>query len=584
MTKYLAVDWDSAEVRFVLANLQRDQVVVLKTGSEPLETEDDASGQTVRHYGPTLKKLLRKHSVSRPRMLLGLGRSSLELINLEIPSASKTETPDLVVNQVLHDSPNFTEGQPLDFMLLPPRPGEMQRVIAATMTRTQLKQYRGICHEAGHKPFRIEFRPLALAELYNQSNFAEDKPILLLQSTADEADIVVLQKKKIIFTRSFKFPAVISPQDRISRIFSELSRTLAVVQQELAEDEELKNILIFGDSDDLATIREMFPDQKFEIEIKNPFQMNSVRAKVIPSSPGNYAALLGMILCESPGAKPTIDFLHPHEKPQPVNIARYAVLTILFLAVFITAAYLWNKKELQKLDDKLATLQKTIQGQIQSNQDNNPMFVRLNAAYNWDANQMIWLDELRDLSVRLPSEEDLVITGMQFGPAPGYVGAIDLNGRARDWSVIQTIRNTFTDNFHIIDPRTFNQSYNQAGGGYPWTFTIRIFCARRTQPDQFLAYLPEYLREQSQVMPDFNRWNSSSATPSTETSTQPTSSTDISSDSSSTDMETVPRQVFPATYQPVEKPVPQQITPPPYIPQKKSIPSQIFPPSYIPKS
>ncbi|MDR1959675.1 MAG: hypothetical protein LBQ54_11645 [Planctomycetaceae bacterium] len=567
MTKYLAVDWDGTEIRFVLGNLQRDRVTVLKAGSEPIETSEDASGQTLKHYGRTLKRLLGHHNISRNRLLLGLDRSSVELMSLQIPPATKEEILDLVTHQALHDSPNFTEGQPLDFLLLSAASGETQRVAALTITRSQLKQYRGICHEARQKPSKIVFRPFTIADLYCQSNLADDKPILLFQATKEEADVVVLVEKRIVFTRSFKFPTVISQEERSKRIVTEINRTLTVAQQELS-GEELRKVLIFGDPEASASTVAGFADREIDIEVRNPFQLNCVGGKVKPDFPGSYAALLGMILAESTGSGQSIDFLHPKEKPQPINIARYAVLIFLLLSIIGVFFYFHAKKDLKTLDAQLAGLEAKIQEQQKQYQADSPLFMRLTAAYTWDNAQLIWLDELRDLCVRLPAEQDLVITNMSFnGTAAGnYTGVIDLSGRARDWGTVQNIHRSFTDNFHSI--RLVNQSRNPAGGGYPWNFSLRIFCVRRTHPDLFLAHLPEDIREQSGKLPDFINSNRTSQIPQNASNTQ---NIIISSP---------PQEISPEPYVPREKPVPEEVPPPEYKPMEKPIPQEVRPPEY----
>lgn len=575
MAKYLAVDWDSVEVRFVLGNLQRDRVTVLQAGSAPVEIEEDPSGQVIRHYAPTLKSLLRKHKISRTRLLLGLGRSSLELLNLEIPPAGKDDIPDLVVNQVLHDSPNYSEGQPLDFHLLSHQAGQLQKVLAVTLTRTQLKQFRTICHDAGQKASKIEFTPFALADLFRQSNLADHRPVLLFQASDDEAEMVILNEKEILSTRSVRFPTVLSSEERLSRISTEITRTLAVAAQDLPDGGGLNRVIIFGDPDELAPIADHFTEGDVNIEIRNPFQINCVSGKAVAKSPGSYAALLGMILAESPGCKPAIDFLHPHEKPQPINIARYAVLLVFLLGVFGTVAYFWNRKELKKFDAQLATLQEEIKQQQTLFQQYYPMQARLSAVASWENTQLIWLDELRDLCLRLPSEHDLVITGMQFAVSPNrsYVGYIDLQGRARDWSVIQAIQRLFYDQYHVTQLRNHNRT--STGGGYPWSFSFRIYCAKRP-PQQFLVNLSEDLREQSKIMPDptRNRNVRQPQTPVTPTTQNPQPST--------VSVETGTMQtVFPSVYVPKTREIPDQVFPPGYVPQDVST-EQVEPPTYTP--
>lgn len=504
MAHFLAVDWDATDIRFVLAVPQRGAVRIVKAESSPLVFEENSDGAKQADVAQSLKEILKRHNVPRSRLLLGLNRASIDMMTFRLPKSKPEELPDLVKNQALRDSPGFSETSPLDFIISPVSEGENVRAIAATISREQLKRYRGMCQSAGYRAKRIEFRPLALAELYLASHAASDKPVLLVQCTTSEVDMVAVDEANVVFVRSIKLPDSLEDEERTSRIVSEITRTIAVSRQEI-EGTTLENVIIYGNADDYQALRERLADQGIEVVVQNPFQLNCVSAPAksritgATVHPGHYAALFGMILSEQSKTPIRIDFLHPREKPQPLNIARFVVLFLLLVGVIGYATYAWNHRRLAKLENHLAEINADIEQMQAEFQRLNPgKYLQLSQASMWENQPLIWLDELRDISMRLPDEQDLVIDQIRFSTRQPYC-VIDLLARVRDTSVLQLIINRFKDGYHIVT--VHDQQRNQSGGGYPISCSIRIQTNRR--PGQsYLQFLSHELRQLSRIMPE----------------------------------------------------------------------------------
>ena len=548
MAQYLAVDWDATELRLVLASFQRGSIRILKAESAPLEAENGPDGTQNIDVGLMLKQLVKRHKVPSAPLLLGLNRASVDMMTFRLPKSKPEDLPDLVKNQALRDSPAFTETSPIDFMTSPAPDGDYLRAIAATVSKTQLKQYRGICQAAGLRAKRIVFRPLALAELYWSSSggrsmsrsvsrsmsrsathsathsaathsatalpssaldetasSSADQPVLLVQCTQSEVDMVVVEETNVAFIRSIKLPESLSDEEQTSRIAAEIARTIAVSRQEV-EGTALEKVILYGHADEYTALQERLADLEIEAVVQNPFQLPCVvapaKAKItgVSAEPGHYAALFGMILSEQSKSPVRIDFLHPREKPQPLNIARFVVLFLLLVGVIGYGAYLWNRQHLNQLQVQLAGLNTDIEKLSVEYQQLNPRYVQLLNASSWESRQLIWLDELRDISVRLPDEQDMVIHQIRFFISQPYC-TIDLLARVRDTSIIQQIVTHFqSDRNHIVT--IADQRPVDGGGGYPIFCSIRIQIAKRDQ-SHYLYYLTPELRQFSQQLPVF---------------------------------------------------------------------------------
>ena len=509
MTNFLAVDWDGVELRAILAASQRGSIKVLKAESATIEPGESTDQSQLPGIAQTLKNLIKREKFPRAQLLLGLNRASVDMMMFVLPKSKPEELPDLVKNQALRDSPGFSETSPIDFISGTASDGENIRAIAATISRLQLKAFRQIGQSVGMRAKRIEFRPLALAELYLRSNHAVDEPVLLVQCTADEVDMVVVESSNVVFVRSIKLPESLEKEERNHRITAEIMRTVAVSRQEI-EGSALEKVIIFGTLDVHQPLQEQLREQEIEIIVQDPFRLPCVQVSAktkVTDNPGHYAALLGMVLSEQSKSPTRIDFLHPREKPQPLNIARFVVLFLLFAGVVGYAAWYANRQYLKRLESRQAELAANIEELQGEYQQSLPTFTQLWQANQWENQQLIWLDELRDISVRLPDEQDIVITQMQYSyvmPSQynqGNYGHIDLRGRARDVNVLQQVVRSFnSDGYHRA--QIIGQAPSQSGGGYTVGFSLRIM-TRRQPYSAFLQRLSPELQQLSNVAPNF---------------------------------------------------------------------------------
>ena len=66
---------------------------------------------------------------------------------------------------------------------------------------------------------------------------------------------------------------------------------------------------------------------------------------------------------------------------------------------------------------------------------------------------MVWLDELRDLTLRLPSSRDVVFLRMTMTGGRGGAGVIHVQGLVRDPSVVARIDRSLHDPYHAVASR-----------------------------------------------------------------------------------------------------------------------------------
>ena len=145
--------------------------------------------------------------------------------------------------------------------------------------------------------------------------------------------------------------------------------------------------------------------------------------------------------------------------------------------------YHWNEGVIQGMKTELAQLESEYKEVATKFQEVQPIWNVLRQTQYWDAQGVVWLDELRELSVVLPAEQNLVVTGITFTTGPinndsRISGMIQLSGMVRDPSVLMTLQRDLQAK-GIYQMRYPAPSPNPAGGGYPWLFRTSIMRWRR---------------------------------------------------------------------------------------------------------
>ena len=462
--RLLAVDWDDNELRYLFGSVQKDNLTVIKAGGCPLDAESDPAS--------VLRNLVKEERIEPCPTLLALGRSKVELLYLTLPPCTQAEIPILLRNQLLRELPNFAERDPLDFLTLDDVTDGERNILAATISllnrQSLIRSFRAV----GRSPRRIGLRSLLAAELIVHGD-ASFETALSICVVGNDVDLAILEGRQIVSVRSFRLPDGLSPGETTERIAAEIQRTVTVGIE--GHGVPVKRIFLFGNDGEWAPLVETLQKRELDVQLVDPFALPHVTAKAVPNQPGRFAPLVSLLSGESANRKTAVDFLNPKEPPRPANYAMMVVWGLFFLGIVGYGLFHWNRQIVKKLEQEVATLKQEDQEVTIQFQQLQPIWFVLSQTRNWDTQGAIWLDELRELSVVLPTEQELVVTQMSFAVStnPRFSGSIQLNGMVRDTSVLLTLQNHLRAKgvYLMSDPRP---TRNPAGGGYPWLFRTTI--------------------------------------------------------------------------------------------------------------
>jgi hypothetical protein len=473
MPRILAIDWDRQELRCLLASVTGDRIRVLWASSaafgEPAEGTEETAGDLL---GRSLRTALGAQGLGRPATVVGVHRAGVEMLDFTLPPATDAELAPLVYNQALREAQTFDDEASLDFLPMNDDPRQPRQVVAAVLAGAQRKQILQTCAAAGVRPSRIVLRPLAAASLFARTKAPLERLCLLVSLVADEADLTILVEGRVVFVRTVRLPAGAGEETTAQRLSAEIARTLVVAQQgALAGSIVERAYLYSGPGEHQALVDQLAVDLSLAVTTVDPFESADVSGVELPAGAGRFASLLGMVVDESRGSH-AIDFLHPRRPPRPPHKGRITALAGAVLATLLLVGGHYYWRLLGEVDDAIAERKAELDQRKDALGRQGRHEDLLGAIEAWSATEIVWLDELRDLSQRFPPARDAVVLRMSLGSARGGRGAIELSGRVRESSIVAQIDRALTDEFRTVRSRRVG---HQEGEKDPsWRFESSI--------------------------------------------------------------------------------------------------------------
>jgi len=473
----LAIDWDEMECRYVVATLQGEKIAIRNAGIVPIDDEEFDS--TLPALATALYALCKEEKIGSCPLLVSLGRNEVEWLQQKLPPCKETEVPQLLKNQVLREISGSTEADPLDYLVLESS-SEGHRVLALMISQTYRKTLTRTFRSLGYPPTRIGIRASNVAELVLHNSALldgeADKPRLVVDIVGNDVDLIIIAEGRIAAIRSFRLPA----EQQQKNLADEIERTLTIG---LEGDDPLpvQHVVMFSDGTE-TELSKYLSQIGLTVQFLNPFTIPNVSASTNVHDPEKFAPLIGSLIIQSKNAKPVVDFLHPKEAPKPPDYTRPAVFALAMLVAVCVGLYFWNQSVINGMKKELETIKATHQQVATEINELTPGWNVLAQTWNWEAQNVVWLDVLKDLSYVLPSGTDLVVEQMtlttgQTNNVRGATGSIALSGIVRDPAILMKLMGDLhsSGRYLMQVPRTWP---NPAGGGYPVRFSTTIYPVR----------------------------------------------------------------------------------------------------------
>ncbi len=239
MANLIAIDWDSHELRAVAGRTAGSGTVTL-TDAVAIPLPSDDLGEVTKALKDWVSTL--GAAKSKAKLLVAIGRGKAELRQLNLPPVPENELPAVVRFQALQTLSMASESVAVDY--LPVEVSDQSTsVIAGGVSAVTIKQIEGLADYVSLELKRVALRPVAAAALHSlkagDSSTAGD--YVLVDLLADDVELVIFRKGKVIFVRSVRMPEQTS--GRITQVTGEIRRSLMACGTELSEETPLRVVL-----------------------------------------------------------------------------------------------------------------------------------------------------------------------------------------------------------------------------------------------------------------------------------------------------------------------------------------------------
>ncbi|MEZ6048513.1 MAG: hypothetical protein R3C11_23655 [Planctomycetaceae bacterium] len=384
----------------------------------------------------------------------------------------------------MRDSSTITEESTLDFIITGTSDEGQLKVTAASISAAGQTEVINTAQAAGIHPAKIQLRPYAAARLFALTS-GIDEPCLLINLLSDSFDLTVMENRKVKVSRTIQLPEETSTVELYQKILAEIHRTLMLITQEQIAAESIHHAYVFGGEEH----QELFDRIKEEIDIEcssyEVFESVGASKVTISTDPGRYASLVGMLLANCKGEMVDFDFANPRKAPAPPDRNRQRFLIAAGVLTLLACGWMY-------LDDQIAGLRAEVDRLTLERTNKKEKMEKaaepakhLIALKEWEARNINWLDELRDISVQLPSSRDAMIQRMSLSLAPagrGAGGQISFQGLIRDSSIVYEIEQRLADEHHQIRiPKVKERADDIYGSHYDATLAVS-----KREPEEYL--------------------------------------------------------------------------------------------------
>ena len=468
--RLMAFQWNENSVDYVLARRIQDVTIVEATGT--VHASEDSQAIDV---SGVLEHEVQRVRAPRPRIFVAVSRRQVDVHELELPPSADDELPKLVTHQLMRESSELAETANIDFVPLDEDNGQPRRVCAVVADHAVLDNLRDICSQAGLVVRRIVYQPTASVGLLRRMMSTAHDPAYVVSLRDDEAHVLTCADWNLRHIRSFVLPVDGRDQEQLAyQLCAEIRRCQAIAVNE-EDNGTTPQVYLFGCPRDRADLAlRMSDDLAINVSILDPFDTVELRNCSRPPDVGRFASLLGIIHREYDRSQ-TLDLLHPRQAPKPPSVGRrlIACASAAMILLTVTGFYVYDqrssahteivtrKQALTKLDARLANISERTS--------------LVAAVQQWQANDVVWLDQLHELTERFPDAHHARVRKMSMA-ATTEGGAIDMQLQVRNPTTISELEQRVRDPLYQVSSKRISES--PEGNDFPWRFQTTIIVLR----------------------------------------------------------------------------------------------------------
>jgi len=479
MSRIVTIDCTSNEIRIAVGSKGLTGVSVEHLVSCPLELSENEDLIGSPKTLAAIQALLKKVGVKAGDAIVCVGRGSIELRALTLPTVDRNELPEMVRFAAQRHFANVGDNWPIDFVTMPSSQENMTECLAASMNPALIERVHKVLEACGLTLTHLVLRPMVSATMavIKQPQLASSV-VLILDLFRDEADMAVVENGQVVFMRNVRFSVSNSAVSKEQVLTGEIKRTMIAAASQ-RPNLNVEQIRIWGNESQHSDLcQSLSLSLKVPVSSLDPFQLFETNASVRTEAgedSGRFAATLGALLLSQVSDR-LIDFSNPRkrvEKSQPVLLYAFAGTAA---AVALLGGFAWYWMSHSGLDQEIVALNTVIKG----NEDT----IKLTAkkVSDWEKVEKFlradhqWLDELEFLSKNAAGADRAIFDRTTFA-TDSQTGTSTISTKfiAKKGDEVPQIRAAFSDAQHSVTGKKLDPSkINRSNQDFPWEADLAI--------------------------------------------------------------------------------------------------------------
>ena len=410
MARFLAIDWDQNQLHVVSATLSGTTVTFHR--SAVWQEDQPLTADNAEQMGAALRDRLKSAGIKPAPVLACVGRDRLILKDLRFPPVPDAEEPAVVRFQAVKELSDNPDDVVLDYVPVSPVIGSSttasgdKRAFAVIARREVVETYRRVCQGAGLKLEGLAPRLIGIAACLRKAIGATpltpppdppDAAVAAAVISEGWAEFCVLRGDNVLLARSLHAGAGLA---------GELRRNLAVHAGQ-SPQHPVAALYVAGQG--LADLRQALTDLvSVPIHPFDPFA-GSESPELPAAHRGTFAGAAGLLYARASTAGLPINLVSPRQPKPPASsgyrLVRLAVVAAVVLFLGLAALGRILHADYQREVDAVESQEREVDAKLAATR---AQAKRLKALDDWDS--LPYLDELYDLTVRIPDVNQLRVT------------------------------------------------------------------------------------------------------------------------------------------------------------------------------
>lgn len=424
MAKYLAIDLEPQGL-FVVAGECRGGTATVERAFAWVPGDDHGppalSASTAAALGEQLRDRLKTAGMAAAPVLVSVGRDRVIFKELRYPPVPPAEEAAVVRFQALKEITENPDEVILDYAPFPSNaPTGERRATAVVMRKDLFAAIQAMCAAAGLKLAAVSPRPFAVAAGLTRAVASGAAAALANPTDAVAAvtlgpqggEFTIVRDGHVAFTRAVSTPAV----ETETLLRSEIRRNLTVYGGQ-STTQPVRAVYLAEVEDRLGGWATRLGDG-LTVPVRTFDPLAGAAAAVAEELRGRFAGAVGLLAGRARDALP-INFAAPRQPQVRADPRRKQLIGAGVAAALVLAAgAAFGVMKLSDANTRLAALQAektSLEDQLATQE---PDRKRLEAADQWAAREVNYLDELFDMSDRLPAGDQLRVRSLTGSALP----------------------------------------------------------------------------------------------------------------------------------------------------------------------